>query len=31
MINIPSTALSWGTYELVKSLLGVESHHHSED
>lgn len=25
-INAPSTALSWGTYELVKTLLGVKSH-----
>jgi len=25
-INVPSTALSWGTYELVKTLLGVKSH-----
>ena len=25
-INVPSTALSWGTYELVKSLLGAKSH-----
>ena len=22
-INIPSTALSWGTYELMKTLLGA--------
>ena len=26
-INIPSTALSWGTYEMIKLLLGAESHH----
>ena len=23
-INVPSTALSWGTYEFVKSLLGAD-------
>ena len=23
-INVPSTALSWGTYELIKSLLTTE-------
>lgn len=22
-INVPSTALSWGTYELIKTFLGV--------
>ena len=29
-INVPSTALSWGTYELIKSLLGVESNSRSD-
>jgi len=24
MINVPSTALSWGTYELVKGILTKE-------
>lgn len=24
-INVPSTALSWGTYEIIKNFLGAES------
>lgn len=24
MINVPATALSWGTYEVMKSVLGVK-------
>jgi hypothetical protein len=24
LINVPSTALSWGTYEVVKLMLGVQ-------
>jgi solute carrier family 25 (mitochondrial iron transporter), member 28/37 len=26
-INTPSTALSWGTYEFIKGLLGTNEHH----
>ena len=29
LIYVPATALSWGTYEMIKSLLGAESHHKS--
>ena len=25
-INVPSTALSWGTYELIKNFIGSHSH-----
>ena len=25
-IFMPSTALTWGTYELIKGLLGADSH-----
>lgn len=28
-INVPSTALSWGTYEMMKLLLGARQHHAS--
>jgi len=27
-INVPSTALSWGTYEMIKTLLGVKPSKH---
>jgi hypothetical protein len=27
-INVPSTALSWGTYELIKNFIGASSKRH---
>jgi hypothetical protein len=30
LIFVPSTALTWGSYELIKSILGMRSHTRDE-